>query len=41
LIAVVKENLKNNYNVKASSSPTQAQRIGSYLKQKHIGPIKR
>jgi hypothetical protein len=41
LIAKVKENLKLNYNVKASSGPTQAQRIGSYLKQKHIGPIKR
>ena len=40
LIAKVKENLKLNYNVKATAAPTQAQRIGSYLKQKHIGPRK-
>jgi hypothetical protein len=41
IAAAVKENLKNNYNVKATGGSSQAQRIDRYLKQKHVGPIKR
>lgn len=37
----VKEELKLNYSAKSTGGPSQTQRIDRYLKQKHVGPIRR